>query len=502
LRYDRDTRALAPIEAHSSVPESDPLGGLLPSGEMRVRLVEMAENALSTDHSVRDTLTSEIEEGARHFLVVAVPCADQGEPDPTESRGHAAVVVIDTSTAIEHEIALRDARRKERTTWESQKIESLGLLAGGIAHDFNNILVGVLGNAEVARQLLAPGDPAVEVVNQIAASAERAADLCRQMLAYAGRADQPRRPVDLREVVRDSRGLLGASLSKSVSFVDTLGRDVPPIYVAPILAQQVVINLVTNAAEACERTGGTVHVEVATTTLREGDDRDFEGGRTLPPGTYVELVVEDDGPGLDPQTIHRVFDPFFSTRGVGRGLGLASTLGIVHSLGGGVRAENRADVRGACFRALFPPSPLPVRAEREKARHGRAGPVRRRERTGTVLVVDDEPTVRKVCRRLLERHGYDVLEARDGAEGLEVIAARGDRIVCVVLDASMPGMTGLECLERIKERVPDLPVILSSGFEPETLIGAESVTGVSAFLRKPYRGATLLACVSRVSRRV
>ncbi|RMG16522.1 MAG: PAS domain-containing hybrid sensor histidine kinase/response regulator [Planctomycetota bacterium] len=397
--------------------------------------------------------------------------------EPTHYHGY----VIDITARVQAEETNRSLREQLLRT---QKLESLGLLAGGLAHDFNNILMGILGHANVARHALekqeAPDPTLLEACEQIEALSRQAGDFCKQLLAYSGQGRLERRPLDLGELVRETAAMLGVALPKAARLELELADSVPPVEGDRVQLQQVLMNLVTNAAEALRRGKGTVRIAVDRVELSLADTEGLVlGSAGLEPGPAVRLCVEDDGVGMNAETRARLFDPFFSTKFTGRGLGLAAVLGIVRSHGGGLRVDSRPGA-GTRFSLYFPPAgatPAPVAVPR---------PPELRADGGRVLVVDDEPVVRRVARSMLEILGFEVLEAVDGEEALGFLAGACDDLRLVVLDATMPGLSGLEVLERLRERCPELPVVLNSGFNEagfEVLAGCE---GPVHFLQKPY----------------
>jgi PAS domain S-box-containing protein len=375
-----------------------------------------------------------------------------------------------------------DRKRGEEKMRQAAKLESLGVLAGGIAHDFNNLLVGVMGSASLLEDHVA-GDPAaMELVTSLRLSSERAAKLTKQMLAYSGRGRFFVEPLDLSEQVRQIVALIKASIPKNVDVRLTLAER-PIIEADASQIQQVVMNLVINAAEAIGPEGGPVAVSTSIESVNEGTVADFGVGATLMPGPYVKLTVADNGSGMDAETQAKIFDPFFTTKFTGRGLGLAAVSGIVRGHRGAIKVES-APGKGACFQVWLPAAaaPLPSAAP---------APPLEFPGTGKVLVVDDEEIVRRIARTALERAGYTVLLAADGREAVEVFRRESGEIRLVSLDMTMPGRSGEETFRQLREIRRDVPVLVSSGYT-EVEVLERFGDSIDGYLHKPY-GITDLA---------
>jgi two-component system cell cycle sensor histidine kinase/response regulator CckA len=413
----------------------------------------------------------------------------------------APVLVVPVESTLNGEpvrvTAIRDLREMRRREDErrqlelqverSQRLESLGVLASGIAHDFNNILVGVLGGAEVL--LTALEDPALRAqAEAIRTAGQRAASLTKQMLAYAGRRSlTTTEPVDLAELWQELRSLLDAALSKKA----TVELDFAPESV--VLGErsalmQVFMNLLTNASDALEDKPG--RISVRTERVSEPDARwSASLGAPVGRGNWVLVAVQDTGAGMDEATRARIFEPFFSTKARGHGLGLGSCLGIVKAHGGALLVESSPGV-GSTFSVLLPAT------ERRAASHTvpseRTAPCR-------VLVVDDEPLVRSLLRLLLKQQGFSVEEATNGREGLDVVArVRPD---VVLLDMMLPDLDGVDIVRRLRAEGNDVPIVLCSGD-----LGAARERGleeglVQATLQKPFDTAQLLAAIRQARRR-
>jgi PAS domain S-box-containing protein len=371
----------------------------------------------------------------------------------------------------------RAAEERETTAarlGHAQKLESLGVLAGGIAHDFNNLLTGILGNAT----LLARRNRtlASKELDDIISAAERAAELTRQMLAYAGRGRMRVEPVDLAREIEPIVGLVRASASKKVEISTQLASDLPPVLADAAQVQQIVMNLVMNAAEAIGDHVGHVWVSTRVVDLDGPFTDPAHGFEPPPPGRYVSLVVRDDGCGMTAAQRARIFEPFYTTKFTGRGLGLAAVLGATRGHGGAIRVESEPGA-GTTFEVLFRIAPV-VERRAEPAR----GPATQGS-GGLVLVVDDEPIVRSMTQRALESSGYRTLAAGNGREAIEAFRAHAAEIRCVVLDLTMPVLGGREALREIRTLRPDVPVVLTSGYDEAETARAEPHT---KFVQKPF----------------
>ena len=397
---------------------------------------------------------------------------------------HGEVVAISTSARDITEIkALEEQLR------QAAKLESLGVLAGGIAHDFNNLLVGILGNASLVSEFLPPASPARPMLDDVINAGERAATLTRQMLAYSGKGKFVIQPVDISGLVREMTALVQTSVPKTVALRLRFAPDLPPVVADLAQLQQLIMNLVINAAEAIGDHHGSVTVTTGEQQIVDGESIGTTiGADPVTPGRYVFFEVEDDGAGMDEATIAKIFDPFFTTKFTGRGLGLSAALGIVRGHKGFMQVASDPG-RGSTFKVLFPAAeekiaPPPVREVKDHLTG-----------SGLILLVDDEELVRRTAATTLAHLGYTVLEAGNGQEALEVFQRNSSQITLVILDLSMPVMNGEESLKRLKNINPDVPVLLSSGFS-ETEAGRRfQSAGVTGYLQKPYTARYLAELV-------
>ena len=383
-----------------------------------------------------------------------------------------------------------EKRRIEEQLRHTQKLESLGVLAGGVAHDFNNLLTGILGNASLAFDRIPEQHPNRILVEEVMRAAERAADLTRQLLAYAGKGRFIMRNLDVAELVKEMSGLVQTSIAKTVQVRLQL-EAVPPIFADPGQMQQIVMNLVINAAEAIGPEGGTVLVRTGVVDIDERDVRAVSGtGESLRAGRHVALEVEDTGCGMDEDTVKKIFDPFFTTKFAGRGLGLSAVLGIVRSHHGALKVYSRPG-RGTTFKLLFP---ISKEADAEAGRPA----ARDLEGSGTVLIVDDEELVRRTASYALERYGYRTRLAANGREAVDAYRSEPE-IALVLLDLTMPVMSGEETLRQLQAVRRDVRVLLTSGYNEAEAVQRFAGKGISGFLQKPFTAASLAERVKQVT---
>jgi PAS domain S-box-containing protein len=376
----------------------------------------------------------------------------------------------------------------EQRMFHNQKLESVGLLAGGIAHEFNNLLVGVLGNASMGKEAAPPGSEQARYFEDIIRAAQQAAHLTRQMLAYAGKGRFVIARVHLADVIPAVVKLVGPSLPSKVELVLELGRDLAPVEADAGQMQQMVMNLIMNAAEATAERGGRVIVRTAMRDVSPGgfwNDLDLT---EAPAGSYVAIEVSDGGMGMDAATKARMFDPFFTTKFVGRGLGLAAVAGVVRAHLGAIQVTS-APGKGTTVVVLLPSAQASAPAAPAPAPSIRAREARRGE--GTILVVDDEAVVQQTVKKALERFGYAVLMAASGPEAIEIFRREHGRICLVLLDLSMPGMDGRETLAELRKIDGAVKVLISSGYSEAEVMEMFEPQSVGGFIQKPYRAADL-----------
>lgn len=377
----------------------------------------------------------------------------------------------------------------------AQKLESLGVLAGGIAHDFNNLLTGIMGNVSLASQLLPQDHAARGYLKDALEGTESAAGLTQQLLAYAGKGKFVVQAIDLSALAGGMRALVERSIPKNVALEFDLAAGIPAVEGDPGQLQQVILNLILNGAEAIGEGHGSVSIRTGQLHL---DAEYFRGATAASPlvpieGDYVYFEVHDTGCGMTADVLPRIFDPFFTTKFTGRGLGLAAVLGIVRGHRGFLKVDSSPG-KGSEFRVLFPTCPTDARARSENV--GSVGLVA--QPGATVLVVDDEELVRHVAASTLEYYGYRILVAADGTEAVKRFAAEPDSIHLVLLDLTMPGMSGEETLRELQGIRPQVRVLLSSGYDQDEATQRFSGKGLAGFLKKPYVAPRLAEAVRAV----
>ena len=442
-----ETRAVTERTIASRIPETKTFRFRHRDGEWR--WIEMYTRAFST--------TS----GATHLLVVGQDISERQRVE-------------------EQQLKL------EAQMQETQKLESLGVLAGGIAHDFNNFLLPILGNARLAEDELAPGSPGRRFIERVTTAALRASELSNQLLAYAGRGKLATERLDLRALLQETADLLHTAISRKVELKYELPDSLPPIEGDPAQLRQVILNLITNGSEAIGDGQGVVAIGAGTIDADSRYLSETHLGAGLPEGYYVYLDVRDTGCGMDEETQAKIFDPFFTTKFTGRGLGLAALLGIVRAHQGALKVESEPG-RGTTFRLLFPC----VAGSRATPEAKGTRPLEWRG-SGTILIVDDEEAVRELLEEVIPRYGMSVVTAKDGREAVERFREHASEIAAVLLDLTLPEVGGVEAFLGIRRIRPDARVILSSGYSEVDFADRLAGQEVNGFLHKPYQPEELI----------
>lgn len=376
----------------------------------------------------------------------------------------------------------------ERQLLQTQKLESLGVLAGGIAHDFNNILMAILGHADLALDELSPMSPARESISEIEKASRRAADLCRQMLAYSGKGRFIIEKIVLKDLVEEMVHLLKTSISKKARIDLHLEKNIPVINGDATQIRQVLMNLVINASEAIGEKEGTIKITTGTMdcSLEYLSDSCLNESNE---GKHVWIEVSDTGCGMDYETISRIFEPFFTTKFTGRGLGMSAVIGIVRGHKGALKIFSESG-KGTSFRILF------SAAEADKAeKHVETRSDLSWQGGGTILLVDDEESIRSLGKAMLSRLGFETVTAADGREAVEIYAAQKENIHMVILDLTMPKMNGEETLKELMLINPDVKVIISSGYTEYEIASRFSGNALAGFIQKPYKMKSLNDCL-------
>ncbi len=406
-------------------------------------------------------------------------------------EGHLLAIVRDISPRkrfAREQLELRDQRMK------AQKLESLGILAGGIAHDFNNIVQVIRGNAELAMSRLSEPAEASRLLVEVDKAAARAAELCRQLLAYSGRGRFEVTALDFGELVQDMATMLEVAAPKKVRLVIEPAVGVPWVEADATQMRQIVMNLITNAAESIGAQPGEVRVAVDVVAVAAPIVASAFQAPPPSPGSYVRLRVTDTGAGMDQATLARLWEPFFTTKFTGRGLGLSALLGIVRAHRGGVIVTSEVG-GGSCFEVLLPA----IARGAHQVAVASAGLEHSVSSTGLVLLADDEPSVALVGRQVLEALGYDVVVAADGREALAVFHLHMAHLTHAIVDLTMPYLGGDEVYREIRRHRPLLPVVICSGYDESDTAASRSGDPASAFLQKPYLISDLRAALQKAS---
>ncbi|MBX7259023.1 MAG: PAS domain S-box protein [Candidatus Hydrogenedentes bacterium] len=394
------------------------------------------------------------------------------------------------------DITAQRRSERERLTLEAkvqqtQKLESLGILAGGIAHDFNNLLTGILGHADLALVDLSPVSPVREHLNQIVTASRRAAELAKQMLAYSGRGSLVVQPIQLTEVVQEMSHLLEVSISKKCLLNYRFADNLPLIKGDITQIRQIVMNLIINASEAIGNASGVIAIGTGLKECSREYLADSCLDENLPAGPYVFLEVIDTGSGMSEEVLSRLFDPFFTTKFTGRGLGMAAVLGIVRGHKGAIKVESKVG-QGTTVRVLFPATQLAISKDTHREEGARSW-----RGKGKILITDDEETIRTLAKMMLEKIGFEVLTAADGREGVEVFRAHAHELSAVLLDMTMPHLDGEGAFIEMQKIRPEVPVILSSGFSEQEASSRFTSAGLAGFIQKPYSLEELVNCIRR-----
>ena len=445
-------------------------------------------------HVVFDELLAALREGRQVVCEWTLRRSD-GSDVPTEislsrveygGATFAQVMVRDISERKEAERVRNEL--EDNLRW-AQKMEAVGTLAGGVAHDFNNLMHVVTGYSELLL-LDRSNEPIVQELKEIKAAAARASDLTRQLLLFSRRAEREPASTDVNREITQVVQILRRTIPKMVSIETRLCDDLRRVDADTVQLEQVLVNLALNASDAMPG-GGSLLLETRNVTL---DEACSETLLDLEPGEYVMIEVTDTGHGMPRETVDRIFEPFFTTKplGKGTGLGLAMVYGIVRAHHGRVTCHSEPGV-GTTFRLYLPATTAAELGARDSSLDS---PLPRGAET--VLLVDDEASVRDVGRQLLSTHGYQVLEAVTGEAALELLDDPNRRVDLVILDFIMPGMGGRRCLQQLQTRTPELPVIIASGYSAEATSDELLAMGARAFVGKPYQARTLLELVRKV----
>lgn len=375
---------------------------------------------------------------------------------------------------------------------ESQRMESLGVMAGAIAHDFNNLLHVIMLNSDLAKQYLKPDSQSATSIDRVITTVDRAAELCSELLAYSGRGNFIIEPFDIESLVSDMRSLLEISTPKGVTIESSSDASNPKVRGDITQIRQVILNLITNAGEALDNSGGNINIEIGNQTCEKDFIHEKNWLEEVAPGDFVRISVKDNGCGMDDATMQRIFDPFFSTKETGHGLGLSAVLGIVRGHNGAIEFES-AIGEGTTVTLLLPVSDNATEVQQTRPLELQTTPG-----GGVILFADDEPDIRALARTVLEEAGYEVVVASNGFEAISQFEQHKDRLHLVILDLMMPNKTGLEAYLEIAEIDDSVPVVFSSGFNEKEALDKLPPKTRSAFLKKPYLANDLLQFVLHI----
>ena len=382
-----------------------------------------------------------------------------------------------------------EKRKLESQLQQSQKMESIGTMAGGIAHDFNNILGIILGNAELAMDDVPEWNPARQNLDEVKKACMRAKDVVRQILSFSRKSEIEQKSINLAPVVTESLKLSRASIPTSIEIRQNISNDVDDILGDPTQIHQIMINLCTNATHAMENDGGILEVTLENTEVDEDTASQYPD---LNPGPHVHLGVSDTGDGIKPEVVDRVFDPYFTTKDVGKGtgMGLAVVHGIVKSHHGSISVESELG-KGTTFKILFPAVKEKVGDEPKDAQELPTGKER-------ILFVDDEGAMVNLNQQRLERLGYKVIPKTDPLEALEFFRANPDQIDLVITDMTMPHMTGDKLAQEILNIRSDMPIILCTGYSERMSEDRAQEIGIRKYIEKPIEKETLARSIREV----
>ena len=436
---------------------------------------------------IRHAESGEVVESSAEQVIRTGKSLESGQHRVLTDRGGGRHQIANSAAAIrDHEgrtvgavLVFRDIteqHRIEEQLRQAQRMESLGNLAGGIAHDFNNLLSPILGYVDLALQELPEAEPLHEDLLAVRQAAERAAKLTRQLLAVSRKQVLEFQVLDINSVLSEAHGMLRRLVREDIEIELRLGADLGFVRADPSQIHQILLNLVVNACDAMPQ-GGRLRIETQSALLGEGTDTQSE----IPPGPYVTLVISDTGAGISPELLPHIFDPFFTTkaRGRGTGLGLATVLGIASQHGGSL-AVRSVPGEGTAFRVYFPRVDGPT-----ASRETNAAPVKELRGSETVLVMEDDESVRALTRDMLNRLGYEVLAPETTEQALELVASHPGSIDLLLTDVIMPGMTGRKLYEKARSSKPDLKVLFMSGYADDE-IADHVLAGGPSFLQKPF----------------
>ena len=424
------------------------------------------------------------------------------DPTPVEMRvvpiewNNTPAYLTSLRNLTERHKAEQERQRHETERQYAQKLESLGVLAGGIAHDFNNLLMSIVARAGLALRSLSLDSPARQHLGIIEKSGLRGGELANQILAFAGQTQLAFQTIDLQQFLKENQTFLRSIVSKRITLTLKVPSTLPSIYGDRAQLRQLLINVVTNAAEAIGDKEGTISIETKTLNPTSQDFGQYHIMGDLPQGPCVLLMIKDSGTGMKPELIPKIFDPFFSTKFPGRGLGLAALLGLAQGHGAAIAVLSQVG-HGTEFCFIFPTNQLPEAQPTPSV----TLPIESSNlHTPTkVLVVDDEEEVRTACSLILQEMGFDALVAQDGNSGFQIFKQYQDQIALVFLDLTMPNSDGSQLAEKIRPINPSVPILVSSGYTEEETMKYFTQSTINAFIQKPFQVEILIAKIQELT---
>ena len=388
--------------------------------------------------------------------------------------------ILTITRDITEQLILRNKQKDLETQMlQVQKLESLGVLAGGIAHDFNNILMAVIGHCDLAQRRLKTTSPAMENLRQIKLATSKAADLSNQMLAYSGKGKFIVEPLNFSLIIEDMEHILAVSSSKKAVLRYDLAPNLPNVEADVTQIRQIIMNLVINASDAIGDNSGVIAISTGAMKCNRNYLQTTWLDENLEEGYYAFIEVADTGCGMTDDTIKRIFEPFYTTKFTGRGLGMAAVLGIVRGHNGAIKIYTELG-KGSTLKVLLPASILPTTKQKDEIE---ISPLKER---GLVLLVDDEEAVLNISKEMLGEFGFTTLTANNGREGLEIFKQQHSNIRFVLMDLTMPYMDGEEAFREFRKIDPDVKVIICSGYNEQEVSQKFVGKGLAGFLKKPY----------------
>jgi len=385
----------------------------------------------------------------------------------------------------------QENKRLELQFTQAQKLESLGVMAGGIAHDFNNMLTSILGYASLAMKKLPASSDVRKDLYMVMSGARQAVDLTSQMLIYAGKGAIEFESVDIAKVVDNMSSLINSIVPRKIRLVQKVTKDLPRLKGDQVQLGQVLMNLVANAVDALDQESGTIQITTGLTEVDGGRLRQSFFASEAEVGAYLYLSVKDSGSGMDTEQVSKIFDPFYSEKGVSKGLGLSSISGIVRQHGGFIHVQSNLG-EGSEFTVYFPALSYSEVVPKQGSQFRSSS-----QNKGEILLADDDPRIRSLIQSILESDHFELTSTEDGKEAMKMVTQDGPNYVLFLLDCTMPKMSGTEVYRQIRAQGLTTPVILISGYHQEQVISNISNDPNAHFIKKPFNVDELLDQVDR-----